>query len=235
MILDIIILMAGGLVGMVTTNFFGKNESRIKLLLAFSGSFLLTLCIIHMLPEIYESHPTHIGLFVLLGFFLQLLLDFFSQGIEHGHLHVHNDKKGGFPLLMLTSLCLHAFIEATPIHIGHETAHGSESLLWGIALHKIPISIILMVLLLNANLSKWQIVLSMVLFAGMAPLGLFTGEQLVTHLPIEHLEQYILAIASGVILHISTIILFESSHNHRFHLLKFGSILVGAAAAIIIF
>ena len=235
MIADIVILIAGGLSGIFVATLFGRDENRVKLLLSFSGAFLLTLCIIHMLPEIYASPARNIGVYVLLGFFLQLLLEYFSAGIEHGHLHLHESSQRGFPYLMLVSLCLHAFIEATPIHVGLDTHQGHESLLWGIALHKIPISIILMVMLLNAKLPKVQIYIALFIFACMAPLGLIAGEQLVSNLDVAHLDLYILAIASGVILHISTIILFESSHNHRFHIMKFGAILIGAICAIIIF
>lgn len=233
MISDIIVLAAGGLSGMLISNLFNTRENRIKLLLAFSGAFLLTLCIIHMLPEIYAQPASNIGLFVLLGFFLQLLLDFFSEGIEHGHFHSHNTR--GIPYLVLLSLCLHAFIEATPIHVGIDSHHGHESLLWGIALHKIPISVILMAMLLQTGVSKLKMTMAIVVFASMAPLGLYVGEQLVNYSAIENLSTYILALASGVILHISTIILFESSHNHRFHLMKFGAILAGAICALILF
>ena len=32
-----------------------KNKRNLKLLLAFSGSFLLSLTVMHLLPEVYES------------------------------------------------------------------------------------------------------------------------------------------------------------------------------------
>ena len=33
-----------------------KNKTNLKLLLAFSGSFLLSLTVMHLLPEVYEVH-----------------------------------------------------------------------------------------------------------------------------------------------------------------------------------
>jgi hypothetical protein len=45
--------------------------------LAFSGSFLLSLTVMHLLPEIYES-KIHIGLFIM---FVQIILGFL-QGAE---------------------------------------------------------------------------------------------------------------------------------------------------------
>jgi hypothetical protein len=43
----------------------------------------------------------------------------------------------------------------------------------------------------------------------------------------------IMAVVVGIFLHISTTILFESSENHRFNLIKFLIILLGAAIAFI--
>jgi zinc transporter ZupT len=43
-----------------------KNKTNLKLLLAFSGSFLLSLTVMHLLPEIYES-KIPIFSFIMLG------------------------------------------------------------------------------------------------------------------------------------------------------------------------
>ena len=66
-----------------------KNKTNLKLLLAFSGSFLLSLTVIHLLPNIYESTNPSIGIFIMLGILFQIILEFFSQGAEHGHVHGH--------------------------------------------------------------------------------------------------------------------------------------------------
>jgi len=62
----------------------------------------------------------------------------------------------------------------------------------------------------------------------MTPLGSLAGEYL------QILNQYkteITAIIIGIFLHISTIILFETSKDHKFNLLKFIAILVGMVVA----
>ncbi|MDG1871146.1 MAG: ZIP family metal transporter, partial [Flavobacterium sp.] len=41
-----------------------KNKTNLKLLLAFSGSFLLSLTVMHLLPEVYETHNPNIGAFI---------------------------------------------------------------------------------------------------------------------------------------------------------------------------
>ena len=49
----------------------------IKLLMAFSGAFLLSITVMHLLPDVYESKNTKIGLFIMLGILFQIALEFF--------------------------------------------------------------------------------------------------------------------------------------------------------------
>ena len=58
----------------------------------------------------------------------------------------------------------------------------------------------------------------------MSPLGVFVAEQ-ISFFTTYHSE--ITAIIIGVFLHISTIILFEGSENHKFNLKKFIAIVLG--------
>lgn len=111
------------------------NKKRLKLLLAFSGSFLLSLTVMHLLPEVYENADSNIGLFIMLGILFQIVLEFFSKGAEHGHVHGHA-KLNHIPLLLFISLCIHAFLEGFPIN-----KHGDLAI--GIAIHHFPIAIIL--------------------------------------------------------------------------------------------
>jgi zinc transporter ZupT len=191
-------------------------------LLAFSGAYLLSITILHLFPEVYIEVNPNIGLFILLGLLLQLVLDFFSKGAEHGHIHVEKDIV--FPWALFISLNIHAFLEGIPL--AH--SHRHEYLLWAIVIHNIPISIILGTFFVSSKISKKNAVLFLVLFSLMTPLGSLAGEyvQILTHYKTE-----ITAIIIGIFLHISTIILFETSKDHKFNLLKFVAILVGMVVA----
>ena len=64
-------------------------------------------------------------------------------------------------------------------------------------------------------------------FAMMTPLGTWMGA-----LPVLHeAYDYLLALVIGMILHVSTIILFESSRNHAHNIRKLGVILLGLVLA----
>lgn len=217
-----IALIASVLIGIIIVFGLKPNFKTVQLLLAFSGAYLLSVTILHLFPEVYIIENTNIGLFILLGLLLQLVLDFFSKGAEHGHIHVEENVI--FPWALLISLNIHAFMEGIPLAHNHH----HEYLLWAIVVHKIPISIILGTFFVSSKISKTSAVLFLLLFSLMSPLGSMAGEyvQILTTYKTE-----ITAIIIGVFLHISTIILFETSKDHKFNLLKFIAILVGMLVA----
>ncbi|PQJ77820.1 ZIP family metal transporter [Polaribacter porphyrae] len=195
------------------------NTKIVRLLLAFSGAYLLSVTVLHLLPDVYtvSSNSTIVGIFILIGIILQSVLESFSKGAEHGHIHIHSDGKE-FPTLLFVSLSLHAFSEGLPIH------NADENLLWAIVVHKIPIAIVLTTFLWQAKYSKKEVFAFLIFFALMSPLGVLLGDK------IPFFTNYTTEITSliiGVFLHISTIILFESTENHKFNLQKFIAILLG--------
>jgi zinc transporter ZupT len=188
--------------------------------LAFSGSFLLSLTVIHLLPEVYESKNGNIGLFIMLGILFQIILEFFSKGAEHGHVH-GDGHMNHIPWLLFISLCIHAFLEGFPV------SHHNDLAL-GIAIHHLPIAIILTTFFVNAGLNKKAIFIFMITFAIMTPLGTFLSGSL----PV--LNDYyseITAVVIGILFHISSTIIFESSEGHKFNIAKVSMIVIGIALA----
>jgi zinc transporter ZupT len=214
-----ILLIFSVLLGAILVFLIKPSNKIVRLLLAFSGAYLLSVTILHLLPEVYtiNSNDTLVGIFILIGIILQSVLESFSKGAEHGHIHIHSDGKQ-FPTLLFVSLCLHAFSEGLPIH------HADDNLLWAIVVHKIPIAIVLSTFLLNTKYSKKIVFVFLFFFGLMSPLGVLLGDKIpfFTNYATE-----ITALIIGVFLHISTIILFESTENHKFNLQKFIAILLG--------
>lgn len=216
----IYLVLVGSVFLGVTLVFISKpKKDIIKLLLAFSGAYLLSVTILHLLPDAYSesSNKETIGILILAGIVLQSILESFSKGAEHGHIHTHGENNT-FPTFLFISLSIHAFSEGLPIH------HAGENLLWAIAVHKIPIAIVLTTFLLHSKLSKTIIFIFLIVFALMSPLGAVLSEQ--TNLLQDYIEE-ITAIIIGVFLHISTIILFESNQDHKFNMRKFLAIILG--------
>ena len=206
-----------------------KNKTGLKLLLAFSGSFLLSVTVVHLLPEVYnssaselakQSHNHSIGIFIMVGILFQIILEFFSKGAEHGHVHTH-EIMTRIPWLLFGSLCIHALLEGLPVSRHHDLA-------FGIAIHHLPIAIILTTFFINAGLNKTAIFGFMVTFALMTPLGTLLSQY------VPFLTRYyseITAIVIGILFHISSTIIFETTENHKFNIAKISMIIVGIALA----
>ena len=220
--MSFIILIISVVIGVLIVVGLKPAKNSIQLLLSFSGAYLLSITVLHLLPEVFETQQSNIGLFILLGILFQTILEFFSKGAEHGHLHVHSNVKN-IPWLLFVSLSLHAFFEGIPL--GTEA---SNLLLWAIVIHKIPISIVLIIFFKQSKLSNQFVLAFIIAFALMSPLGLLISSK-IDFFNTYHIE--ITAIIVGVFLHISTAILFESTQNHQFNIRKFIAILIGFTVA----
>lgn len=197
-----------------------RNNDNIKLLLAFSGAFLLSLTFFELLPDVYaHDSPKTIALYILGGILLQIFLEFFSKGAEHGHMHVHLEENQ-FPTLLFLSLSIHALVEGVPIH-------DNDTILYGIIIHKIPIAIILSVFLINSKMKMATTLFFIASFSLMTPLGSYIS----TTPWIANYGHLLTALSIGVFFHISTIILFESSQGHSFNLRKVLVIILGIGIA----
>jgi zinc transporter ZupT len=221
--MNILLPILAVLIGFGISYFVYQKSVTINLLLAFSGSFLLSVTVLEFLPDIYQSEESTIGIFILGGILLQIILEYMSGGAEHGHFHLSKEKRN-FPFALFISLCIHAFLEGVPIH-------GNNHLLYAVIVHKVPIAIIIASFLFNTQLSKLKIIFFLVIFGLMTPLGSFV--QANTSI-LDDIAVYLDAIVIGIFLHVSTTILFESSKNHKFNIYKFGVILLGIALALVL-
>ncbi len=222
--MNYIALIASVLVGYLVVILAKPKGKSTQLLLSFSGAYLLSTTVLHLLPEVFESHQEHIGAYILVGILLQTILEYFSKGVEHGHVHIHSHINK-IPWLLFLSLYIHAFVEGIPL-----ATIENSTLLWAIVVHKIPISIVLVAFLLKSDFLKKHALMLIILFALMSPLGSFLSEKIPFFATYQHA---ITAIVIGVFLHIATAILFETTENHQFNIKKFVVVLLGFGTAML--
>ncbi len=236
-------LLSGIAVYLVPT---GRTKS-FKLLLVFAGAYLFGITVVHILPELYIKNieVELIGLFVLAGFFLQQVLEYFTSGIEHGHIHTHDHgdhhhnephQKQMSAFVLLAALCVHAFLEGAmlvqPVE-GMAVQYDVNAILLGIALHRAPAAFALMTVL-SFQLGAIKKALPHLFFFSLAaPLGLLISTYLID---VEILSAsgltYLYALVCGNFLHISTTIVFESSPAHKFNGKKLTIAMLGALVAV---
>ncbi len=229
-------LLSGGLAFLISD----VKKGIYKLSLVFAGAYLFAITVIHILPELFHDakDPTTAGIYVLIGFFLQQLLEYFSSGVEHGHIHQNkSDQKKSWSsaLPVLLALSIHAVLEGTllahpsTIHEQHE----ASALLFGIVLHKGPAAFALITILLCYLKSRRVALILLILFSLASPLGMILGNHIVNaNTTSQEVFTVLFGLVSGNFLHISTTIVFESSTDHSFNAKKLGVAVAGALVAV---
>jgi len=248
MIIKILVLFLTPLLAGLMVFILPSGKMRnFKLLLVFAGAYLFGITVVHILPELYRqnSEVELIGLFVLAGFFLQQLLEYFTSGVEHGHIHIHEADLHAHhhsqhhqqisAIVLLAALCVHAFLEgamlAEPEAIGFN--YDVNAILLGIALHRAPAAFALMTVLSFQLHSRNKAIPYLVGFSLAAPIGLFISSYLTeTEILSESGLTFLYALVSGNFLHISTTIVFESSPEHHFNARKLAVAILGALVAV---
>lgn len=216
------------LVAGASVRLFSPRPEALRWLLSFSGSFLIGVAFLHLLPELYADRGAAVGLWVLCGFLLQVVLEHFSMGIEHGHMH--GVRSSTLPLLTLFSLMFHSFVEGIPFAAPNVAA--DEHFLAGVLLHKIPMAIALVTILQRAGTVAWHAWSAVVLFALAAPAGIWFGATVGAQFGPVFLQN-MLGLAIGMLLHIGTTIIFESAPGHKVHVWRFAAVVLGALLSLL--
>jgi hypothetical protein len=203
------ILFMAPLLTALAFTFFRPGGDVLRAFISFSGAFLLGVVVMHMLPELYHQEQLHIGPWIMGGFLLQQVLETFSRGIEHGH--VHHSMGRTLPGTILFSLGIHAFLEGIPF--GDPAVAANLPFLAGVALHKVPLTIAMcsVLFITGSGAGHWAYLIA---FAMAAPVGVLLGVYFGNEFGGGALTR-MLAVAIGMLLHIGTTILFESAPGHR--------------------
>lgn len=236
----ILLFLSAFLAGLSVFLFKTVKEYQFKLALIFAGSYLFSITILHIIPELFIEavNPAQVGLFLLVGFFLQFFLELMTSGVEHGHIHKLNEHQHvSSTFLLLFGLCFHSIMEGSIL--AHPSTlhahHHATGLLLGIILHKIPAAFALMSILTYHLKNKKTAILLLLIFSLASPAGILLADEMVKGQILANSTFIIIfAIVSGNFIKISTTILFESSPEHHFNFNKMIVSLFGALLAVLI-
>lgn len=227
-----------------------KQDKLLSYIGVFGGAFLLAVCFVHLLPEAltlqgethvcsehsHEHSHSHsilsVGLFVLIGFVLQLVLELLSNGAEHGHLHDegHDCSKSSFlpALMILLGVSIHAFLEGFALVVNQEVNY---SLLIGVVLHNIPIAMLVVNAFMLAGSSKIKAFGFLSVFAVMGVLGS------VLSIYLDFLQDYmgyVIGFVVGILLHVSISTLFDSKESHKYNFVRFIVVITAFLLAVVL-
>ena len=193
-------------------------EGAMRAITVFGGAFLLGVCVLSLLPEAVNIIFPEDGelevdqrpfFAILAGFLIQQVLESLSAHAEHGHI---DDHHADAPILgLMMGLCLHAFLEGMPlVDIDGSVNNG---LLVGILIHNIPVALILVALLSSRHMNVWTALALLALFGIMSPLGSLFNLYVVQ--PDENQQHMIIGLVIGVLLHVSSSILFDHKQHDK--------------------
>lgn len=217
------------------------NKNVMIYMLTFTGAFLLGITVLHLIPETFqELGYRKAGIYILIGFLLQVFLQQWSRGMEHGHHypeHEHAEHEhshtghanASTALSLIVGLSVHAFMAGIPLGFTYEDPSVLPSLSVGILLHKIPEAVTLMTMLLALRQGKKGNISWLIAFALATPGAAVIAYTLNRNIYfMDTFLLYMIAIVSGAFLHIATTIFFESgTRHHEINAGKIVSMIIG--------
>ncbi|MCB9046527.1 MAG: ZIP family metal transporter [Chitinophagales bacterium] len=207
------------------------NDDAMQYLLAFSGAFLLSMTLLHLLPETFEEIGSKAGIFLLAGFFIQLFIQRLTHGVEHGHAHIHvHDGHKHIPITsIMLGLTIHAFMEGLPLGFNYRMDSTEPALYMAVAAHKLPEAILATSLIHESYRSKTKTVIGLFIFSMITPFsGIFANMLGMSYHFISQMVIWLIPIVAGAFIHISTTIFYESgTKSHMLTAKKILAILFG--------
>lgn len=229
--MSIFIVFLFGLLGGLAPLWLRNRKGFLEFSLPFSGAVLLGTAFVHIIPDSVEELGHDAGLFILLGFLIQLFLEKYSHGIEHGHSHI----AGKYSSAVFWGLGLHALIEGIPLGYQFRDPSVHDHFTLSIVVHKIPEAFTLGVFFIHEAFKRSRYVSSMIVFALVTPLAaIFFGYLGESYLAISRILPHLVAVAIGSFLWISTTIFFESEgRKHDLKGIQLYAIILGFALVIL--
>jgi zinc transporter ZupT len=231
-VLSLILLISGaGCAGLIVQS---RRRQLLHDLLSFSGAYLFGILVLELLPVTFQQGQSMAGIFFLIGFFIQLGMDYWTKGIEHGHLHIPALNQKPLIISLFTGLGLHALMDGLPFAGMHsslmEHSHGIFS---GILLHKIVEGFTLFIIMDMMGVPVRRSWIYILCFSLITPISIMSIQHmplLLDHLPV------VLGFAGGSLLHVAITILFESENldHHGIPVRKLISIALGLILSVAI-
>jgi zinc transporter ZupT len=228
MFLPLFILTLISATGLILYMFKRVNTTALNLLIALGAGSMLAVSLVHIFPESMEQTENAVYAF-LAGFIIIYLIEELLTPHRHDHAHgdhAHEDPHEHYDHVAIVSFIAifsHTLLDGLGIRAGmglSETA--GYAILFGVAVHQIPVSLSLAALMRESKLTRNIQILLVALFAIAAPLGYFLSDIILSNVS-EGIVGLAAAFAGGSLLYIATTDLLPVIHSTTKH--KYTSIL----------
>lgn len=218
-----LLMVLASVVGFLFSHRLGHHPRSARLSAAASAGVLLGLCFLFLLPESFEHLLAHddrspvrlpsrvleLCLSFSLGFLVLLTVERYLLRIEkhatcfpgdHEHVFHASHERGGVWSAVL-ALGLHSFFDGVALRTVDEAPSLGLAMGLGIALHKIPESGSLLIVLRRGEVRRWLQILLLISYLCATPLGMLVSHQM-HHVLSARVMGWILSFAAGALLHL---------------------------------
>lgn len=218
MLIPLLILAGISGAGLLLFLFKKLNQTILSLLIGLGAGSMLAVSLVHIFPEALEQTEYAIYAFMA-GFLVIYLIEeiLTPRAHDHGHGdHVHEDPHEHYDHVALVSfiaIFIHTLFDGLGIRAGFGISKEiGYSILAGIAIHQIPVSLSLAAIFRESKFTKKIQICLLVIFALAAPIGYILSDIILNNTsPI--FTGLATAFAGGSLLYVATADLLPVIHS----------------------
>ncbi len=192
---------------------------------------MLSVALVHILPESLETNPLAIYAFIG-GFIVIYIVEELLTPHHHDHTHgdhTHEDPHEHLDHVIIVSwiaIFLHTIFDGVGIRAGMSLSSSlGISILTGVAIHQIPVSLSLASLLKQSHFQIKNQVIFLLVFALAAPLGYLLSDVLIPSQNVLFVS-LLTAFAGGSLLYVSNVEFLPMIHAQSSRKMKYITVLL---------
>ncbi|MEI6711462.1 MAG: ZIP family metal transporter [bacterium] len=192
---------------------------------------MLSVALVHILPESLETNPLAIYAFIG-GFIVIYLVEELLTPHHHDHIHgdhIHEDPHEHLDHVIIVSwiaIFLHTIFDGVGIRAGMSLSSNlGISILTGVAIHQIPVSLSLASLLKQSHFQTRNQIMLLLVFALAAPLGYLLSDVLIPSQNVLFVS-LLTAFAGGSLLYVSNVEFLPMIHAQSSHKMKYITVIL---------
>lgn len=212
--------------GIILYFFDSISQKILHLLIALGAGTMLSVSLVHILPETMEESQYAIYAFII-GFLCIYLLEEILT--PHSHDHKHHDHSHEDPhehynhvvIVAWIAICIHTLFDGLSIRASFamDNTLGMSVLAW-VAIHQIPVSLSVASMLRDSLFHKKTQVILLTLFGLAASIGFIISAPIIGHLS-SALVALSSALAGGSLLYVSNVELLPMIHAQSSRKMKY--------------
>ncbi len=218
-------------VGIVLYFFEKINQKILHLLIALGAGTMFSVSLVHILPETLEVSQYSIYAFII-GFLIIYLLEEILTPHSHDHSHhehSHEDPHEHYNHVVIVAwiaIFIHTLFDGLSIRAGFAMDNTlGFSILSGVALHQIPVSLSVASMMRDSLFHKKTQVILIILFWFAASIGFVISGPIIGHLS-PTLVALSSALAGGSLLYVSNVELLPMIHAQSSKKMKYITVLL---------